>query len=306
MNKLLEKQGDLQEQIDALGLWELDHKIDIAMDALRLPPGRRRRHDALGRRAAPGGALPPPARAAGHAAARRADQPPRRRERRVAGAATSREFPGTVVAVTHDRYFLDNVAGGSSSWTGRGHSLGGQLLLAGWSRRRSGSPRRRSRPRPGRGPWSASSSGSGCRPGAAGQEQGAHQRATRSCGRRRERQTRGQRRDPHPGPRAAGRRGRGRDERRQGLRRPAALREPQLLAAAGRHRGRHRPQRRRQDHAVPDDHRPGDSPTAARSRSARRCRSPTWTRAATRSTPRRRSTRRSPAARTSSSSASAR
>ena len=39
MTRLLEKQGDLQERIDALGLWELDHKIDLAMDALRLPPG---------------------------------------------------------------------------------------------------------------------------------------------------------------------------------------------------------------------------------------------------------------------------
>jgi sulfate-transporting ATPase len=47
---------------------------------------------------------------AGHAAARRADQPPRRRERRLA-AAVPAEYPGTVVAVTHDRYFLDNVTG---------------------------------------------------------------------------------------------------------------------------------------------------------------------------------------------------
>src|SRR6476469_7105895 len=39
MTRLLEKQGNLQERIDALGLWELDHKIDLAMDALRLPPG---------------------------------------------------------------------------------------------------------------------------------------------------------------------------------------------------------------------------------------------------------------------------
>src|SRR5204862_1133299 len=37
MTRLLEKQGNLQERIDALGLWELDHKVDIAMDALRLP-----------------------------------------------------------------------------------------------------------------------------------------------------------------------------------------------------------------------------------------------------------------------------
>ena len=39
MTRLLEKQGNLQERIDTLGLWELDHKIDLAMDALRLPPG---------------------------------------------------------------------------------------------------------------------------------------------------------------------------------------------------------------------------------------------------------------------------
>ncbi|HET8835101.1 MAG TPA: ATP-binding cassette domain-containing protein, partial [Gemmatimonadales bacterium] len=39
MTRLLEKQGNLQERIDALGLWELDHKVDLAMDALRLPPG---------------------------------------------------------------------------------------------------------------------------------------------------------------------------------------------------------------------------------------------------------------------------
>ena len=42
MTRLLEKQGNLQERIDALGLWELDHKIDLAMDALRLPPGEDR------------------------------------------------------------------------------------------------------------------------------------------------------------------------------------------------------------------------------------------------------------------------
>ena len=38
MEKLLEKQGRVQEQIDAHNLWELDRKIEIAMDALRLPP----------------------------------------------------------------------------------------------------------------------------------------------------------------------------------------------------------------------------------------------------------------------------
>ena len=52
----------------------------------------------------------------------------------------------------------------------------------------------------------------------------------------------------------------------QGLRRPAAHRRPVVLAAPGRHRRHHRPQRRRQDHAVPHAHRRASSPTPARSR----------------------------------------
>src|ERR671919_990114 len=109
MNRLLEKQGNLQERIDALGLWELDHKIDLAMDALRLPPGDadvarlsggERRRVALCRVL-----LEQPDMLL-------LDEPTNHLdaesvwwlERFLA------EFPGTVVAVTHDRYFLDNVA----------------------------------------------------------------------------------------------------------------------------------------------------------------------------------------------------
>jgi sulfate-transporting ATPase len=110
MTRLLEKQGTLQERIDALGLWELDHKIDLAMDALRLPPGDadvstisggERRRVALCRLL-----LEEPDMLL-------LDEPTNHLdaesvwwlERYLA------EFPGTVVAVTHDRYFLDNVAG---------------------------------------------------------------------------------------------------------------------------------------------------------------------------------------------------
>src|ERR1043165_6115660 len=110
MNRLLEKQGNLQERIDALGLWELDHKIDMAMDALRLPPGEadvarlsggERRRVALCRVL-----LEQPDMLL-------LDEPTNHLdaesvwwlERYLA------EFPGTVIAVTHDRYFLDNVAG---------------------------------------------------------------------------------------------------------------------------------------------------------------------------------------------------
>jgi len=109
MNRLLEKQGNLQERIDALGLWELDHKIDLAMDALRVPPGDadvskisggERRRVALCRLllSEPDMLL--------------LDEPTNHLdaesvwwlERYLA------DFKGTVIAVTHDRYFLDNVA----------------------------------------------------------------------------------------------------------------------------------------------------------------------------------------------------
>jgi ATPase subunit of ABC transporter with duplicated ATPase domains len=110
MEKLLARQSRVQEQIDAHDLWNLDNKIEIAMDALRLPPGRRRRQQAVRRRASPRRPVPGAAGRAGHAAPRRAHQPPRRGKRGLARAVPAR-LPGTVVAVTHDRYFLDNVAG---------------------------------------------------------------------------------------------------------------------------------------------------------------------------------------------------
>jgi ATP-binding cassette ChvD family protein len=109
MNDLLEKQGKIQEQIDAQNLWELDRQIEIAMDALRLPPadaavtnlsGGEKRRVALCRvlLSQPDMLL--------------LDEPTNHLdaesvawlERHLA------EFPGTVVAITHDRYFLDNVA----------------------------------------------------------------------------------------------------------------------------------------------------------------------------------------------------
>ena len=79
-----------------------------------------------------------------------------------------------------------------------------------------------------------------------------------------------------------------------------------LHPAAQRHRRRHRPQRRRQDHAVQDDRRPRGARRAARSRSARPSRSPTSTRAAAASTRRRTSGRSCPTASTTSRSATSR
>jgi energy-dependent translational throttle protein EttA len=110
MNRLLEKQGNLQERIDSLGLWELDHKIDMAMDALRLPPGDadvakisggEKRRVALCRLL-----LEQPDMLL-------LDEPTNHLDAESVWWLERylSEFAGTVVAVTHDRYFLDNVAG---------------------------------------------------------------------------------------------------------------------------------------------------------------------------------------------------
>jgi ATP-binding cassette ChvD family protein len=110
MNKLLEEQGKLQDEIDAVGAWELDRKLEIAADALRLPDwdadvtklsGGERRRVALCRLlvSQPDMLL--------------LDEPTNHLDAESV-AWLERfldEYAGTVIAVTHDRYFLDNVAG---------------------------------------------------------------------------------------------------------------------------------------------------------------------------------------------------
>ena len=88
MDALMAEQAELQEKIDAVNGWELQRTIEIAMDALRCPPGDQDVEHALGRRAAAGGALPAAAGAAGPAAAGRADQPSGRRIGRLARAVS--------------------------------------------------------------------------------------------------------------------------------------------------------------------------------------------------------------------------
>ena len=110
MTALLEQQGDLQHEIDAHNLWELDRTLDVAMDALRLPPGDadvatlsggERRRVALCRVLLEQPDLLLLDEPTNHLDAESVAW----LERYLA------EFPGTVVAITHDRYFLDNVAG---------------------------------------------------------------------------------------------------------------------------------------------------------------------------------------------------
>ena len=110
IDALLAEQADLQTKIDAAGAWELDRTFEIAMDALRLPPGDadvstlsggERRRVALCRLLLSNPDL------------LLLDEPTNHLDAESVAwlERTLQVYPGTVVAVTHDRYFLDNVAG---------------------------------------------------------------------------------------------------------------------------------------------------------------------------------------------------
>ena len=110
MNKMIEKQGELQEKIETLGGWDVDQKIEMVIDALRCPDadqmtthlsGGEKRRVALARliMSNPDILL--------------LDEPTNHLDAESVGWLEQylAKFPGTVIAVTHDRYFLDNVAG---------------------------------------------------------------------------------------------------------------------------------------------------------------------------------------------------
>ena len=130
MNALLEEQGKLQDAIDSAGAWELERKLEIAADALRLPPwdadvsklsGGEKRRVALCRLllSQPDMLL--------------LDEPTNHLDAESV-AWLERfldEYPSTVIAVTHDRYFLDNVAG----WIlelDRGHGIPWEGNYSSW------------------------------------------------------------------------------------------------------------------------------------------------------------------------------
>jgi energy-dependent translational throttle protein EttA len=130
MSKLMEEQAKLQDQIDAVGGWELERKLEIAADSLRLPPweaqvgklsGGEKRRVALCRLllSKPDMLL--------------LDEPTNHLDAESVAWLEHflEEYPSTVIAVTHDRYFLDNVA----EWIlelDRGHGIPWQGNYSSW------------------------------------------------------------------------------------------------------------------------------------------------------------------------------
>ena len=130
MNELIVLQGELQEKIEAPGAWDLDRKLEVAADALRLPPwdqavehlsGGERRRVALCRLLVSNPDM------------LILDEPTNHLDAESVAWLERflQDFEGTVVAVTHDRYFLDNVAG----WIlelDRGHGIPWQGNYSSW------------------------------------------------------------------------------------------------------------------------------------------------------------------------------
>jgi len=110
MNKLIARQGEVQEKLDAIDAWDLDSRLEMAMDALRCPPGDT------------------PVNVLSGGESRRValcrlllqkpdilllDEPTNHLDAETVAWLEHhlQRYPGTIIAVTHDRYFLDNVAG---------------------------------------------------------------------------------------------------------------------------------------------------------------------------------------------------
>ncbi|MGE5245604.1 MAG: energy-dependent translational throttle protein EttA [Betaproteobacteria bacterium] len=136
MEKVLDEQSRIQDRIDAANAWDLDSRLELAMDALRLPPpdadvtmlsGGERRRVALCRLLLQSPDL------------LLLDEPTNHLDAESVAWLEQflKAYPGTVVAVTHDRYFLDNVAG----WIlelDRGHGIPWEGNYSSWLEQKQG------------------------------------------------------------------------------------------------------------------------------------------------------------------------
>ena len=203
MDKVLEEQGKVQDAIEAANGWDLDSRLELAMDALRLPPpdadvttlsGGERRRVALCRLLLQSPDL------------LLLDEPTNHLDAESVAWLERflKDYPGTVVAVTHDRYFLDNVAG----WIleldrGSGIPVGRQLLVL--ARAEAEAPRAARRKQETQAPAdarSASSSGSACRRARGRPRARRASTPTKTCSRKRPRRRSSRSRSTfRPGPR---------------------------------------------------------------------------------------------------------
>jgi energy-dependent translational throttle protein EttA len=258
MEKLLAEQATVQDEIDAKNLWDLDRQVEIAMDAMNLPPadwavtnlsGGERRRVALCKLLLEKPDLLLLDEPTNHLDAESVNW----LERHLA------EYTGTVVAVTHDRYFLDNVA----KWIlevdhGRGIPFEGNYTS--WLRAEEGPPRDggEAGEHPSEDARQGTRVDSDVAQGPAGQEQGprgsyeklaAEQAAVR---------------DSEieifiPASRSLGDQVIDVDNISKAFGDKLLFENLVVQTAAGRHRGHHRAQRRRQDHALPDARGPGEA-----------------------------------------------
>ena len=251
-----DEMAKLQDEIDAKNLWELDSQVDLAMDALRCPPddadvttlsGGERRRVALCRLL-----LDQPDLLL-------LDEPTNHLDAESVHWLEGhlRDYPGAILIVTHDRYFLDNVTG----WIlelDRGKGIPYEGNYSAWlvqkqkrllqeGREEAAHQRTLAREQE----WIASS------PRARqAKSKARYQRYEELLRKASEKQTQTAQ-IVIPVAERLGQNVVDFEHLREGLRRQSADRRSDLQAAARRHRRRHRPERRRQDHAVPHDHRAG-------------------------------------------------